>query len=133
MRQKNQILDSVLLPGKSSWEAHGKHGEGKTRYSGAGSQVPGLLLRVRAYARKAVPMTSRRFPPPWSVDESATYFVVRDANRRITSHDHRALDFQINYSRVRLVRLIFCEFPDQASENTQRHLRCFGRTDHTIR
>ena len=28
MRQKNQILDSVLLPGKSSWEAHGKHGEG---------------------------------------------------------------------------------------------------------
>jgi hypothetical protein len=25
-------------------------------------------------------MTARRFPPPWSVEEGETYFVVKDAN-----------------------------------------------------
>jgi hypothetical protein len=41
-----------------------------------------LAGRVRAYAmrceRSPAPMSPRRFPPPWSAEEQAARFVVRD-------------------------------------------------------
>ena len=30
--------------------------------------------------RMSTAVTSRRFPPPWSVEETETCFIVRDAN-----------------------------------------------------
>jgi len=31
-------------------------------------------------------MSSRRFPPPWSVDETDACFIVRDANRQALTY-----------------------------------------------
>ena len=31
-------------------------------------------------------MSSRRFPPPWSVEETDACFIVRDANRRALAY-----------------------------------------------
>jgi hypothetical protein len=31
-------------------------------------------------------MTARRFPPPWSVEETAPCFIVRDANKQALAY-----------------------------------------------
>jgi hypothetical protein len=57
-----------LLPRKSSWEAHGKHGDG----AGKRRDLHGAPECRRGY----VP---RRFPPPWSVEELQACFVAKDS------------------------------------------------------
>jgi hypothetical protein len=33
-------------------------------------------------------MQARRFPPPWSIEEAAACFIVRDSNRQALSYVH---------------------------------------------
>jgi hypothetical protein len=39
-----------------------------------------LLLNVNSRTLEPLPVTERRFPPPWSVEELDACFVVRDHN-----------------------------------------------------
>jgi hypothetical protein len=47
-----------------------------------------LLYNVAAAPIRNPAMTQRRFPPPWSVEESETYFVVKDNDGQQLAYVH---------------------------------------------
>jgi len=75
-------LDEGTLsePKPTTYEARA-HGE--LEASGA---IPGLV-----YFQLRIMMSARRFPPPWSVEEGETYFVVKDQSsiRSKAAHPRR--------------------------------------------
>jgi hypothetical protein len=66
---------------------------------GGGNGDPRLLSRANGHAANLnwhnnLLVTTRRFPPPWSVEELDACFVVRDSGRldgEGTNHTHRLL------------------------------------------
>ena len=61
-------------------------------------------------------MTTRRFPPPWSVEESDGYFIVKDANGQKLGYVYfdspRAAAAPLTRDEARRTAANFAKLPD---------------------
>jgi len=71
-------------------------------------------------------MTPRRFPPPWSVEETDACFIVRDANGQALAHvyfeeelDRRSAAHLLTRDEARRIAANIAKLPSWCAEITE--------------
>jgi len=84
------------------------------RLSGHHNELPYDCLRFDL--RQNMKNATRRLPPPWSVEEGKTYFVVKDASGQKLGYvyfdDPRSADKPLTRDEARRIAVNFAKLPE---------------------